>query len=78
MPFNVLLTTYEMLMGKLDRPRLCRLPWRHMIIDEGHRLKSAECKLNAELKHYKARSKLLLTGGWTGVGVGRCASQSGR
>ena len=26
--FHVLLTTYEMLMGKLDRPRLSKLKWR--------------------------------------------------
>lgn len=38
-PFHVLLTSYEFLMGKTDRPRLCRLKWGHIIIDEGHRLK---------------------------------------
>lgn len=38
-PFHVLLTSYEFLMGKMDRPRLCRVKWGHMIIDEGHRLK---------------------------------------
>ena len=26
--FHVLLTTYEMLMGKHDRPRLSRIAWR--------------------------------------------------
>ncbi len=59
----MLLTTYEMLMGKTDRPRLSRLPWRYIIIDEGHRLKNSECKLNQELRHYKSRARLLLTGG---------------
>lgn len=51
--FDVLLTTYEYLMGKADRPRLCRIAWAHMIIDEGHRLKNAGCKLNAELAHFR-------------------------
>lgn len=35
--FNVLLTTYEFLMGKHDRPRLARLTWQHIVVDEGHR-----------------------------------------
>lgn len=58
----MLLTTYEFLMGRHDRPRLARMTWHHVVVDEGHRLKNAGCKLNAELKHYRAASKLLLTG----------------
>lgn len=58
----MLLTTFEFLMGKHDRPRLSRLQWKHIVVDEGHRLKNAGCKLNAELKHYKAKCRLLLTG----------------
>ena len=34
-PFGVVLTTYEFLMGKNDAPRLSRMPWTHIIIDEG-------------------------------------------
>ncbi|KAK9827652.1 hypothetical protein WJX81_004004 [Elliptochloris bilobata] len=60
--FNVVLTTYEYLMGKHDVPRLSRIPWTHIIIDEGHRLKNAGCKLNMELRRYKAKHRLLLTG----------------
>lgn len=33
-----------------------------LVIDEGHRLKNADCKLNAELRCYNTKSKLLLTG----------------
>ena len=44
------------------RPRLARVPWSYIVIDEGHRLKSAGCKLNTELKQYKAAHRLLLTG----------------
>ena len=60
--FNVLLTSYDFMMGKSDRPRLAKLTWEYIIIDEGHRLKNAGCKLNAEIKMYNAHSRLLLTG----------------
>ncbi|KAK9288088.1 hypothetical protein L1049_016535 [Liquidambar formosana] len=60
--FNVLLTTYEYLMNKHDRPKLSKLQWHYIIIDEGHRIKNASCKLNADLKHYQSSHRLLLTG----------------
>ncbi|CAI8610581.1 unnamed protein product [Vicia faba] len=60
--FNVLLTTYEYLMNKHDRPKLSKVHWHYIIIDEGHRIKNASCKLNADLKHYRSSHRLLLTG----------------
>ncbi|GAQ90018.1 putative SNF2 family N-terminal domain containing protein [Klebsormidium nitens] len=60
--FNILVTTYEFLMNKHDRPRLSKIRWAHLIIDEGHRIKNANCKLNTDLKQYSARNRLLLTG----------------
>ena len=33
--FNVLITTYEMIMN--DRPYLSKLKWMHLIVDEGAR-----------------------------------------
>ncbi|KAL3679447.1 hypothetical protein R1sor_022403 [Riccia sorocarpa] len=60
--FNVLITTYEFLMNKHDRSKLSKIPWHYIIIDEGHRIKNASCKLNAELKHYQSSHRLLLTG----------------
>ncbi|XP_043720018.1 chromatin structure-remodeling complex protein SYD-like isoform X3 [Telopea speciosissima] len=60
--FNVLLTTYEYLMNKHDRPRLSKINWHYIIIDEGHRIKNASCKLNADLKLYQSSHRLLLTG----------------
>ncbi|KAL6769639.1 hypothetical protein ACKKBG_A31805 [Auxenochlorella protothecoides x Auxenochlorella symbiontica] len=60
--FHVVVTTYEILMGKLDRPRLSCIRWSHVIVDEGHRLKNAGCKLNAEIRQYKCDHRLLLTG----------------
>ncbi|XP_058078627.1 chromatin structure-remodeling complex protein SYD-like [Magnolia sinica] len=60
--FNILLTTYEYLMNKHDRLRLSKIHWHYIIIDEGHRIKNASCKLNADLKHYQSSHRLLLTG----------------
>jgi SNF2 family DNA or RNA helicase len=110
-PFHVLLTSYDFLMAKNDRPRLARarewwaggppqraaaparcvrtrrplavrprcrarraadaalppLPCcsrrrRCIVVDEGHRLKNADCKLSRELRAYRSRARLLLTG----------------
>ncbi|KAF8387935.1 hypothetical protein HHK36_026597 [Tetracentron sinense] len=60
--FNVLLTTYEYLMNKHDRPKLSKIHWHYIIIDEGHRIKNASCQLNADLKLYQSSHRLLLTG----------------
>lgn len=35
--FHVALTSYEYLMGKIDRPRLAGISWSYIIVDEGHR-----------------------------------------
>lgn len=35
--FHVLLTSYELLMGAQDRPRLSRVHWHGIVVDEGHR-----------------------------------------
>lgn len=49
-------------MNKHDRPKLSKIHWHYIIIDEGHRIKNASCKLNADLKHYRSAHRLLLTG----------------
>jgi Rad3-related DNA helicase len=36
--FNVLLTTYDMVMA--DQARLWSVPWEYMVVDEGHRMKN--------------------------------------
>ncbi|KAJ8942776.1 hypothetical protein NQ318_002936 [Aromia moschata] len=41
--FNVLLTTYEYIIK--DKSVLAKLPFKYMIIDEGHRMKNHHCKL---------------------------------
>ncbi|KAJ2557536.1 ATP-dependent DNA helicase Snf21, partial [Coemansia sp. RSA 1933] len=59
--FQVLLTTFQYVIK--DRPVLAKLNWVHMIIDEGHRMKSKESKLALTLStFYKTRYRLILTG----------------
>ncbi|KAG5880736.1 hypothetical protein JTB14_009146 [Gonioctena quinquepunctata] len=59
--FNVLLTTYEYVIK--DKSVLAKLPFKYMIIDEGHRMKNHHCKLTQVLNtHYLAPYRLLLTG----------------
>ncbi|KAJ2856997.1 ATP-dependent DNA helicase Snf21, partial [Coemansia erecta] len=59
--FQVLLTTFQYVIK--DRPVLAKINWVHMIIDEGHRMKSKESKLALTLStFYKTRYRLILTG----------------
>jgi SWI/SNF-related matrix-associated actin-dependent regulator of chromatin subfamily A protein 2/4 len=60
--FNVLLTTYEYIMR--DRSILSKVPWKYLIVDEGHRMKNHHCKLTQILNTYyiNAPHRLLLTG----------------
>lgn len=59
--FNVLITTYEYIIK--DKGALCKIRWKYMIIDEGHRMKNHHCKLTQVLNtHYIAPHRLLLTG----------------
>merc|ERR1719187_2648344 len=45
-----------------DAKVLSRVPWKYIVVDEGHRLKNTNCKLMAELKTYRCSNRLLLTG----------------
>lgn len=56
----VVLTSHDLLLR--DAAQLSRISWHYLIVDEGHRLKNASCKLAAALKGYTARHRLLLTG----------------
>ena len=59
--FHVLLTTYEFIIK--DRPVLGKVKWRHMIVDEGHRMKNAGSKLSSTItNYYNTRYRLILTG----------------
>ncbi len=57
----MLLTTYEYIIR--DKGVLGRVEWKHLVIDEGHRMKNHHCRLTQTLMHsYKAPRRLLLTG----------------
>lgn len=56
----VIITSYELAMR--DARYLAPIPWKYMIIDEGHRLKALNCRLIRELKNYNSANRLLLTG----------------
>ena len=58
--FNVLVTTYEFIMK--DRPKLSRIKWRYLIIDEAQRMKDRDSKLSRDLDHFDCQNRLLLTG----------------
>lgn len=59
--FNVVLTTYEFVVK--DKHVLGRIRWKYIIMDEGHRMKNADCKLALTLgARYSSRNRLLLTG----------------
>ncbi|XP_009618374.1 protein CHROMATIN REMODELING 4 isoform X1 [Nicotiana tomentosiformis] len=58
--FNVLLTTYEMVL--VDSPFLRGIPWEVLVVDEGHRLKNASSKLFSMLNTFSFQHRVLLTG----------------
>jgi hypothetical protein len=60
-PYDVIVTTYEMVKGKLET-HLKRVYWRTMVLDEGHRIKNDEALITKACVHYKARFKIVLTG----------------
>ena len=60
--FGVLLTSYELVLGKEDVARLGSLRWEYLVVDEAHRLKNAGSRLRAQLKQLRFRHILLLTG----------------
>ncbi|KAM1688542.1 hypothetical protein ACFX2K_036399 [Malus domestica] len=58
--FNVLLTTYEMVLA--DSSHLRGVPWEVLIVDEGHRLKNSGSKLFSLLNSLSFQHRVLLTG----------------
>jgi len=59
--YPVIITSYEIIIR--DIKDLRRLPWKFVVIDEGHRLKNMNCRLIRELKDMcKDGNRLLLTG----------------
>ncbi|KAI3455806.1 hypothetical protein Pfo_012469 [Paulownia fortunei] len=58
--FNVLLTTYEMVL--CDSSHLRGVPWEVLVVDEGHRLKNSGSKLFGLLNTYSFQHRVLMTG----------------
>lgn len=58
--FNVLLTTYEMVLA--DSCHLRGVPWEVLVVDEGHRLKNSSSKLFSLLNTFSFQHRVLLTG----------------
>ncbi|XP_022725940.1 protein CHROMATIN REMODELING 4-like isoform X2 [Durio zibethinus] len=58
--FNVLLTTYEMILA--DSSHLRGVPWEVLVVDEGHRLKNSGSKLFSLLNSFSFQHRVLLTG----------------
>ncbi|KAL3631607.1 hypothetical protein CASFOL_024591 [Castilleja foliolosa] len=58
--FNVLLTTYEMIL--CDSSYLRGVPWEVLVVDEGHRLKNSGSKLFGLLNTFSFQHRVLLTG----------------
>ena len=58
--FNVLVTTYELLLK--DQDLLRGQKWAGLLVDEAHRLKNAESQLHECMKDFKTGFRLLITG----------------
>jgi hypothetical protein len=58
--FNVLLTTYEIVLG--DNVELSRIRWSVLAVDEAHRLKNDSSQLHVTLRDLQTAHRLLITG----------------
>ncbi|KAJ3087636.1 hypothetical protein HK102_010604 [Quaeritorhiza haematococci] len=58
--FNVLLTTFELILK--DKAELGKIKWAYLAVDEAHRLKNAESQLHEALKDFHTANRLLITG----------------
>ncbi|XP_064456046.1 lymphoid-specific helicase-like [Ornithodoros turicata] len=57
---NLVVTSYEVAMR--DTSRFANVPWRLLVVDEGHRLKNPRCRLAKSLRLLRTDGRLLLTG----------------
>eukprot|EP01134_Creolimax_fragrantissima_P006977 CFRG6977T1 len=58
--FQVMITTYEYAM--MEGPVLSKIHWTTCVLDEAHRLKNIDCKLQNQLRQFKFLHQVLLTG----------------
>ena len=57
---HVVLTTYDFILR--EKGPLTRKNWKHIIVDEGHRMKNAKSRLHQVLNGFSCCNRLLLTG----------------
>ncbi|KAH8740235.1 hypothetical protein FG386_001510 [Cryptosporidium ryanae] len=60
MKFNVCLTTFDFIVREGNA--LQSIQWKHIIVDEGHRLKNSKSKFHVILHDFNSHNRLLLTG----------------
>lgn len=58
--FDVCVTSYEMILR--EAAPLRRFAWEYIIIDEAHRIKNEKSSLSEQLRTFKSRNRLLITG----------------
>ena len=58
--FDVLITSYELLL--IEKSALKKHAWEYIIIDEAHRIKNESSSLAMNLRTFKSRNRLLITG----------------
>ncbi|PFH36155.1 putative SWI2/SNF2 Brahma-like [Besnoitia besnoiti] len=58
--FNVCITTFDLAMR--ERHGLSYPNWRHLVVDEGHRMKNSKSKFHICVSEFRATHRLLLTG----------------
>lgn len=57
---NVVLTTYDFILR--EKGPLTRKHWKHIVVDEGHRMKNSKSRLHQVLNGFTCCNRLLLTG----------------
>ena len=58
--FDVCITSYEMILR--EAAPLRKFAWEYIIIDEAHRIKNENSSLSGQLRTFKSRNRLLITG----------------
>lgn len=58
--FDVVVTSYELLL--IEKSALKKHAWEYIIIDEAHRIKNESSSLAINLRTFKSRNRLLITG----------------